>query len=253
MTGITSNTKIAIWVGVATGGGSLSATITSLQISGSQSSGFTQPFTFTGREYDPETGLYYYRARYYDASTGRFISKDPIGFYGGDTNLYRYVDSVGKPIETNLYAYAFNNPLKYIDPLGLWGFSIGLEGAGGISGFGGVIGVYGNFAHDPSQPWYSGWSSSATFVLGGGAMATVYGLTGGVHGSVNNACNVSQLNGSFVNAGRTGLGAFSVSGYSSPDGTVTGGGLTIGPSLPGGYIGGFAGGTNTWTISGGNW
>ena len=66
--------------------------------------GFSQPFTFTGREYDPESGLYYYRARYYDASTGRFISKDPIGFEGGDTNLY---------------AYAGNNPVNFVDPTGL--------------------------------------------------------------------------------------------------------------------------------------
>lgn len=38
---------------------------------------FTQPFRYTGREWDAETGLYYYRARYYDASTGRFLSEDP--------------------------------------------------------------------------------------------------------------------------------------------------------------------------------
>lgn len=37
-----------------------------------------QPYTYTGREYDRETGLYYYRARYYDAMEGRFISEDPI-------------------------------------------------------------------------------------------------------------------------------------------------------------------------------
>jgi len=102
--GITSNTQIAIWVGFATGGGSLSATITSLQISGAQNSGFTQPYTFAGREYDTESGLYFYRARYYDASMGRFISKDPIGFIGRDINLYRYVG---------------NNPIRFVDP---WGF-----------------------------------------------------------------------------------------------------------------------------------
>jgi RHS repeat-associated protein len=50
-----------------------------------------QPFAFTGRDYDPETGLYYYRARYYDPKAGRFISKDPIGFGGGDVNLFRHV------------------------------------------------------------------------------------------------------------------------------------------------------------------
>ncbi|MCE5312510.1 MAG: RHS repeat-associated core domain-containing protein [Nitrospiraceae bacterium] len=41
---------------------------------------FVQPYAFTGREFDQETGLYYYRNRYYDANTGRFVSKDPIRF-----------------------------------------------------------------------------------------------------------------------------------------------------------------------------
>jgi hypothetical protein len=48
--------------------------------------------------------LYYYRARYYDAKAGRFISKDPIGFGGEDANLFRYVE---------------NNPVNFIDPFGL--------------------------------------------------------------------------------------------------------------------------------------
>jgi RHS repeat-associated protein len=48
-------------------------------------------FKFTGREYSPELGIYYYRARWYDPSSGRFISQDPIGFSAGDVNLYRYV------------------------------------------------------------------------------------------------------------------------------------------------------------------
>src|SRR5439155_10686970 len=47
-------------------------------------------FRFTGREYDLETGLYYYRARYYDPTVGRFISEDPIGFSSG-INFYGYV------------------------------------------------------------------------------------------------------------------------------------------------------------------
>jgi RHS repeat-associated protein len=61
-------------------------------------------FGYTGRELDTETGLYYYRARYYDAGLGRFISEDPIGFSAGDTNLYRYVN---------------NSPTNYTDPSGL--------------------------------------------------------------------------------------------------------------------------------------
>ena len=64
----------------------------------------SQPFAFTGREYDQETGLYYYRARYYDPKAGRFITKDPIGFEGGDYNLYVYVK---------------NNSVNYTDPEGL--------------------------------------------------------------------------------------------------------------------------------------
>lgn len=50
----------------------------------------TNPFQYTGRESDQETGLYYYRARYYDPSVGRFMSEDPIGFKGGP-NFYDYV------------------------------------------------------------------------------------------------------------------------------------------------------------------
>ncbi len=61
-------------------------------------------FTYTGRELDAETGLYYYRARYYDAENGKFISEDPIAFQAGDANLYRYVG---------------NNPMNQTDPMGL--------------------------------------------------------------------------------------------------------------------------------------
>ena len=56
-----------------------------------QTGSVNQPYTYTGRELDAETGLYYYRARYYDATTGRFLQKDPISFLGGDFNLYSYV------------------------------------------------------------------------------------------------------------------------------------------------------------------
>jgi RHS repeat-associated protein len=56
---------------------------------------------YTGREQDP-SGFYYYRARYYDPETRRFLTEDPIGFHGG----------------VNFYAYARNNPVNVNDPSG---------------------------------------------------------------------------------------------------------------------------------------
>lgn len=47
----------------------------------------SNPFRYTGRDFDSETGLYYYRARYYDPTTGRFLSEDPLGTSGGDLLL----------------------------------------------------------------------------------------------------------------------------------------------------------------------
>ncbi len=60
-------------------------------------------FRYTGREFDTETSLYYYRARYYDPATGRFLREDPGGFRGG----------------INLYAYTMNSPTDWTDPTGL--------------------------------------------------------------------------------------------------------------------------------------
>ena len=52
-----------------------------------QFAGLKNGFTYTGREWDKENGLYYYRAGYYDPMEGRFVSKDPFSFAGGDVNL----------------------------------------------------------------------------------------------------------------------------------------------------------------------
>src|SRR5665213_1589069 len=49
-----------------------------------------EPYRFTGRRFDPETGLYYYRARYYSPVLGRFLQTDPVG-YSADLDLYTYV------------------------------------------------------------------------------------------------------------------------------------------------------------------
>ena len=62
-----------------------------------------QPYTFTSREFDSETGLYHYRRRDLDAITGRFQQPDPISFAAGP----------------NFYVYVQNNSPRWIDPLGL--------------------------------------------------------------------------------------------------------------------------------------
>ncbi len=84
-----------------------------------QTGNIENPFTYTGREYDAETGLYFYRTRSYDQKSGRFASEDLIGFRGG-LNLYEATDSVGKPSvsQANLYNFVDNNPANEIDPLG---------------------------------------------------------------------------------------------------------------------------------------
>jgi len=63
----------------------------------------TQRFLFAGREFSPSLGEYYYRARSYDPTTGRFQSGDPMRFRAGDANLYRFVR---------------NAPTNYVDPTG---------------------------------------------------------------------------------------------------------------------------------------
>jgi len=81
----------------------------------------TNSFQYTGRENDG-TGLDYLRARYYSPTLQRFLSEDPIGLAGGDANLYAYVS---------------NQPIAFVDPLGLCGFSFGgfLNAVRGRCGF----------------------------------------------------------------------------------------------------------------------
>ena len=66
---------------------------------------------FTGKDYDEDTGLYYFNARWYDSEMGRFVTEDPAA----------------DPNNPNLYTYSRNNPLIFVDPTGLWTYEIDEE------------------------------------------------------------------------------------------------------------------------------
>ncbi|MBZ0165423.1 MAG: hypothetical protein K8I00_01360, partial [Candidatus Omnitrophica bacterium] len=68
----------------------------------STGSGIDNPYMFTGRRMDKETGVYHYRRRAYDPGIGRFLQRDPLGYW----------DSM------NLYEYVMSNPVNMVDPFG---------------------------------------------------------------------------------------------------------------------------------------
>lgn len=123
---------------------------------GNMTGNLSTRYQFTGREFDNATGLHYYRARWYDSKLGRFISEDPIGFNGGDVNLYGYVA---------------NNPMYWRDPSGL---HIGGITGGGSAWLGAVVG---GGATGGSMIGYSsddgiGASTSGGYFLGPGKTPT---------------------------------------------------------------------------------
>jgi RHS repeat-associated protein len=163
----------------------------------------TNRFQYAGREND-ETALYYQRARYYHPSFQRFISEDPIGLTAR---------------QFNLYTYAWNDPLGYTDPLGLWGVGVTLSettdignyavGAGQTGTIGG--GFFANGLTNVSVGGFASWGGFA-----GGPIAGRYGpaypsgagrkgenfavggfLGGGLNVFITNATDVSQLEGPF--------------------------------------------------------
>jgi RHS repeat-associated protein len=81
---------------------------------GTPHSAIGNPWAFTGRQLDEETGLYFYRARYYDPAKGRFLQRDPIGYEHGNPRLDNDLFTVA-----NLYIYTSDRPTKYVDPYGL--------------------------------------------------------------------------------------------------------------------------------------
>jgi RHS repeat-associated protein len=149
------------------------------------------PFQYTGRENDG-TGLYYYRARYYNPELQRFISEDPIGLLGG----------------INKFAYVGNNPVNYTDPRGLFKlFGINLSFS-----YGGTLGII-----DVSGQGHSTVVSLTTPQVGAGINFT-YNVP------QNNPCGESPV---FISAGWEHLGFTFAHDFSSFSINL---GWAIGPS-----------------------
>jgi RHS repeat-associated protein len=167
-------------------------------------------FAYTGRFYDKTTGLQNNLNRWYDASTGRWLSEDPISFAAGDVNLYRYVG---------------NGPVNGTDPSGLYLWGIGTPNlGGGPPNFPGhsynprpepepgppakpappnLYCYYltpGNSA--PADPWYLNWGSEAGFGTGALAGASALGAAAwGAAGGGQFAIGVSGGGGSLGGGG----------------------------------------------------
>ncbi|HYH05030.1 MAG TPA: toxin TcdB middle/N-terminal domain-containing protein [Bacillota bacterium] len=125
-------------------------------------------YKFSGKEMDPESLLYYFGARYHDALFSRWISPDPgIKEYfpdkPGDTDLPG-LGGVYNPVNLNMYHYAGNNPVKYVDPDGQ--FLLPLLGF-----------VFGQALPEPDRPYSeafdSGMNMAFTFMMAGEAYHVV--------------------------------------------------------------------------------
>lgn len=125
-------------------------------------------YGFTGRERDNVTGLMYYRARWYDPQQGRFISEDPIGFSGGDANLYGYV---------------WESPLGHTDPLGLDGW--GNDTADWLDGRIGALHQY--LGSNPDAVYFNTGVNYATNIYHG--VANLFRVGSGVGHAIYDPCD----------------------------------------------------------------
>lgn len=122
---------------------------------------------YTSQEQDPETGLYFYNARYYNPALGRFVSPDSL------------VSSPGDPQSLNRYSYTDNNPVNRIDPSGHGWFSkLFKKIIGAIVGI--IVGVVASIILGPYGGGFVGWWAAG--VIGGA-------IGGAAAGAVNTAVN----------------------------------------------------------------
>ena len=186
----------------------------------------TNPYQFTGRENDG-TGLYYYRARYYSPTFQRFIAQDPIGFAGGDPNIYAYVG---------------NDAVNLLDPEGLWTAAVGWTFGGGAGWGGGSFTI--GFAID-------GNGNIALTIGGGAGVGLGADAYSGLSTSFSTAPCVTDLGGPFFNQSFGGglgldLNVDTFEGKAASNGApIFGWGLTTGAGLG---LGGSVGGSGTVVV-----
>jgi len=149
------------------------------------------PMKFTGKERDAQTGLDYFGARYYGSRFGRFTSVDPV---------YNWKENLVDPQRWNRYAYARNNPLRYVDPDGKDIFDIAF---GTINAFGSNLVLGGGRAEPYNSDFQLGQSLGDVASIGAGLYETVVGGTVGGGGGLLTASVV----GSPVGVPATAVGA----------------------------------------------
>jgi RHS repeat-associated protein len=135
----------------------------------------TNPFRFSTKFCDDESGLDYYGYRYYNSTTGRWMGRDSAGEDKGGINLFNFVD---------------NDPISQVDTLGDWTFGIGLTGGSTLFVAVGVdVGIY--IGRDPKTGRWS-WGVLAEPKIGAGAGIS---LAGGVFAGWTSAASVKDLKG----------------------------------------------------------
>jgi RHS repeat-associated protein len=128
------------------------------------------PMQFTGKEFDPETGLYYFGARYYDPRTQEWQSPDPAleQYLEGEPNGGVYAS-----MNLSLYAYGYNNPLRLADPDGRFPWN---RVMGGVKLVGGVAEAAAGVALGAATSW------TGIGAVAGGAVA-VHGVDVAISGA----------------------------------------------------------------------
>jgi RHS repeat-associated protein len=129
-------------------------------------------FLFDNEAFDTETELIYLRARYYDPSIGRFISRDPVLGY------------VSIPGTLNSYVFALADPVNLQDPTGLDTFQVGAGGTYSNNGLGGGAALQGVVDFQAADPL--DWRFGVSFTIGGGPVT---------HGPNPNLQHIPQISG----------------------------------------------------------